>query len=147
MFNKKTLALLCLAFLLLAGNSWAQPLKQKEVLETLTKVNGYFMKKYADYRLPSFYKKMRPSNIWTRTVYYEGLLSLYSIYPLDEYYDYAYGWADFHDGASTVGRRPAMRTTTARDRFTWTSTASARTMRKRYARHAPTSTCWSTRHR
>lgn len=97
MFNKKTLALLCLAFLLLAGNSWAQPLKQKEVLETLTKVNGYFMKKYADYRLPSFYKKMRPSNIWTRTVYYEGLLSLYSIYPLDEYYDYAYGWADFHE--------------------------------------------------
>ena len=97
MFNKKTLALLCLAFLLLAGNSWAQPLKQKEVLETLTKVNGYFMKKYADYRLPSFYKKMRPSNICTRTVYYEGLLSLYSIYPLDEYYDYAYGWADFHE--------------------------------------------------
>lgn len=97
MFNKKTLALLCLAFLLLAGNSWAQPLKQKEVLETLTKVNGYFMKKYADYRLPSFYKKMRPSNIWTRTVYYEGLLSLYSIYPLDEYYDYTYGWADFHE--------------------------------------------------
>lgn len=97
MFNKKTLALLCLAFLLLAGNSWAQPLKQKEVLETLTKVNGYFMKKYADYRLPSFYKKMRPSNIWTRTVYYEGLFSLYSIYPLDEYYDYAYGWADFHE--------------------------------------------------
>lgn len=97
MFNKKTLALLCLAFLLLAGNSWAQPLKQKEVLETLTKVNGYFMKKYADYRLPSFYKKMRPSNIWTRTVYYEGLLSLYSIYPLDTYYDYAYGWADFHE--------------------------------------------------
>lgn len=97
MFNKKTLTLLCLAFLLLAGNSWAQPLKQKEVLETLTKVNGYFMKKYADYRLPSFYKKMRPSNIWTRTVYYEGLLSLYSIYPLDEYYDYAYGWADFHE--------------------------------------------------
>lgn len=97
MFNKKTLALLCLAFLLLAGNSWAQPLKQKEVLETLTKVNGYFMKKYADYRLPSFYKKMRPSNIWTRTVYYEGLLLLYSIYPLDEYYDYAYGWADFHE--------------------------------------------------
>ena len=43
MFNKKTLALLCLAFLLLAGNSWAQPLKQKEVLETLTKVNGYFI--------------------------------------------------------------------------------------------------------
>ena len=97
MFNKKPLALLCLAFLLLAGNSWALPLKEKEVLETLTKVNGYFMKKYADYRLPSFYKKMRPSNIWTRTVYYEGLLSLYSIYPLDEYYDYAYGWADFHE--------------------------------------------------
>ena len=108
MFNKKTLALLCLAFLLLAGNSWAQPLKQKEVLETLTKVNGYFMKKYADYRLPSFYKKMRPSNIWTRTVYYEGLLSLYSIYPLDEYYDYAYGCGQLQPGTDLPGPLPPL---------------------------------------
>ena len=48
----------------------------------MIKVNKYFMEKYADYRTPSFVRKVtRPSNIWTRGVYYEGLMSLYSIFP------------------------------------------------------------------
>ena len=34
---------------------------QKETLETIVKVNDYFMKKYADYTLPSFYGRVRPS--------------------------------------------------------------------------------------
>ena len=70
---------------------------QKETLNTLIKVNKYYMKNNPDCTLPSFVKgKMRASNIWTRTVYYEGLLALYSIYPDTEYYDYAYQWGDFH---------------------------------------------------
>ena len=52
---------------------------QKETLENIIKVNDYFMKKYADYTTPSFYGRVRPSNIWTRGVYYEGLMALYSI--------------------------------------------------------------------
>lgn len=68
----------------------------KETLETIVKVNDYFMKKYADYTLPSFYGRVRPSNIWTRGVYYEGLMALYGIYPREDYYKYAYDWADFH---------------------------------------------------
>lgn len=53
---------------------------KKETLKTVTKVNDYFMKKYADYRTPSFVKNVtRPSNIWTRGVYYEGLMALYSV--------------------------------------------------------------------
>ncbi len=52
----------------------------------MKKVNGYFMKKYADYTIPSFYGRVRPSNIWTRGVYYEGLMALYSIYPREDYY-------------------------------------------------------------
>ena len=52
---------------------------KKETLKTVIKVNNYFMKKYADYRTPSFVKNVtRPSNIWTRGVYYEGLMALYS---------------------------------------------------------------------
>lgn len=97
MIHKKIFLLTCLAGLLAISSIWAQPLKQKEVLGTMTKVNAYFMKKYADYRMPSFQKKVRPSNIWTRTVYYEGLLAMYSIYPLEEYYEYALGWANFHE--------------------------------------------------
>ena len=70
---------------------------QKETLNTLIKVNKYYMKNNPDCTLPSFVKgKMRASNIWTRTVYYEGLLALYSIYPDTEYYKYAYQWGDFH---------------------------------------------------
>lgn len=97
MIHKKIFLLTCLAGLLAISSIWAQPLKQKEVLGTMTKVNAYFMKKYADYRMPSFQKKVRPSNIWTRTVYYEGLLAMYSIYPLEEYYEYVLGWANFHE--------------------------------------------------
>ena len=70
---------------------------QKETLNTLIKVNKHYMKNNPDCTLPSFVKgKMRASNIWTRTVYYEGLLALYSIYPDTEYYAYAYQWGDFH---------------------------------------------------
>lgn len=77
----------------------AQPLPtQAETLRTMIKVNEYFMKKYADYRNPSFVRKVtRPSNIWTRGVYYEGLMALYSIYPRTEYYNYAYDWAEYHN--------------------------------------------------
>jgi unsaturated rhamnogalacturonyl hydrolase len=70
---------------------------QKETLNTLIKVNKHYMKNNPDCTLPSFVKgKMRASNIWTRTVYYEGLLALYSIYSDTEYYKYAYQWGDFH---------------------------------------------------
>lgn len=71
---------------------------KKETLKTVTKVNDYFMKKYADYRTPSFVKNVtRPSNIWTRGVYYEGLMALYSVYPRDDYYKYAVDWSNYHE--------------------------------------------------
>lgn len=75
----------------------AQELPDKsETLKTLTAVNEYFMKKYEDYTQPLKTDKVRPSNIWTRGVYYEGLMELYKIYPHESYYEYAYEWADFH---------------------------------------------------
>lgn len=75
----------------------AEELPNREsTLNTLLKVNDYFMKKYADFRVPTYNGRVRPSNIWTRAVYYEGLMALYSIYPSESYYDYAYGWAEFH---------------------------------------------------
>ena len=70
---------------------------RKETLKTIVKVNDYFMKKYSDYRTPSYVNKViRPSNIWTRGVYYEGLMALYSIYPRDDYYKYANDWSEYH---------------------------------------------------
>lgn len=70
---------------------------RQETLKTLIKVNDYFMKKNPDCRLPSFVGKMRPSNIWTRTIYYEGLMALYTIHPQEKYFDYAYEWGNFHN--------------------------------------------------
>jgi rhamnogalacturonyl hydrolase YesR len=69
---------------------------RNETLKTVVKANDYFMKKYADYSLPTYVGKMRPSNIWTRSVYYEGLMALHAIYPRQEFYDYAYKWGEFH---------------------------------------------------
>ena len=67
------------------------------VLKTLVKVNKFFMNKYKDPRTPTFVKKERPSSLWTRAVYFEGLSALYSIYPDKSYFDYMYRWADFHE--------------------------------------------------
>lgn len=94
---KKKLIGVFLLMSLVCGSISAQGLPdRKETLETLIKVNNYFMKKYADYRTPSYNGIIRPSNIWTRGVCYEGLMALHSVFPREEYYDYAYQWADYH---------------------------------------------------
>lgn len=94
---KKKLIGVFLLMSLVCGSISAQGLPdRKETLETLIKVNNYFMKKYADYRTPSYNGIIRPGNIWTRGVYYEGLMALHSVFPREEYYDYAYQWADYH---------------------------------------------------
>lgn len=69
---------------------------QNNVLESAQKTNNYFMMKYSDPTLPTNVKKMRPSSLWTRAVYYEGLMALNAIDPQQRYIDYAMTWADFH---------------------------------------------------
>lgn len=94
---KKNLILLLFAGICCFSSAQAQPLPDRnETLKTVVKVNDYFMKKYADCTAPSFRGKLRPSHIWTRGVYYEGLMALYSIYPREDYFDYAYTWGNFH---------------------------------------------------
>ena len=69
---------------------------QSDVLQTAQKANDYFMMKYSDPTLPTNVKKVRPSSLWTRAVYYEGLMALNAIDPQQRYIDYAMTWADFH---------------------------------------------------
>ncbi|MBO5350230.1 MAG: glycoside hydrolase family 88 protein [Alistipes sp.] len=73
---------------------------REERLELTKRVNEYLMtKKHADPTAVMPYysrKKVYESNIWTRAVYYEGLMALYAIHPDNRYYDYAVRWADFH---------------------------------------------------
>lgn len=90
----------CIILMVLnAGMVEAQSLPSRDsLLNTLMKVNAYFMKKYPDSRQPLFAKGRLWSNaIWTHTVYFEGLLGLYSIYPADAYYKYMSDWANFND--------------------------------------------------
>ncbi len=70
---------------------------RQNILKTTELVNSWFMKEWPDPTKPTFVRnKVRPSSLWTRAVYYEGLMALYSISPRDEYYDYTYRWCDFH---------------------------------------------------
>ena len=76
---------------------------QNNVLESAQKTNNYFMMKYSDPTLPTNVKKVRPSSLWTRAVYYEGLMALNAIDPQQRYIDYAMTWADFHKWAPRNG--------------------------------------------
>ena len=61
---------------------------KKEILEVSQRTNNYFMAKYSDPTLDTYVKKVRTSNLWTRAVYYEGLMALYEIDPQQRYLDY-----------------------------------------------------------
>lgn len=69
---------------------------RQDVLDKMQLANNYFMQKWPDVGKTIITNKERPSNIWTRSVYYEGLMALHQIYPKKEYYKYAEDWADFH---------------------------------------------------
>ena len=88
-------ALLILMTLLTASGTFAQE-KETGVINTLRLVNDYFMAKYADPTLPTNVNRIRPSSLWTRAVYYEGLMALYEIDANPKYIDYTNRWASFH---------------------------------------------------
>ena len=67
-----------------------------DVLTSARRTNDYFMLKYSDPTLPTNVKRIRPSSLWTRAVYYEGLMALYGIDRQQRYLDYAERWAEFH---------------------------------------------------
>ena len=84
-------------FITLAVLVWSTTtFAQGSVLTTAQKANDYFMAKYSDPTLPTNVKKIRPSSLWTRAVYYEGLMALHAIDPQQRYIDYAMRWANFH---------------------------------------------------
>ena len=70
--------------------------KSEQILESMECANRYFMEKWPDVGKTIITNKERPSHIWTRAVYYEGLMALYEISPKNEYYKYAADWGEFH---------------------------------------------------
>lgn len=69
---------------------------KKEIMDKMVLTNSYFMKKWPDTGKTIITNKERQSNIWTRAVYYEGLMALYSVNPDKTYYDYAMSWGEAH---------------------------------------------------
>jgi unsaturated rhamnogalacturonyl hydrolase len=100
-FAAKALSRFQIAFIIvlvsILNNTMAQKIpSKKEVLKTLELTNAYFMNKWPDAGKTIVTNKERPSNIWTRAVYYEGLMALYAIDQRTSFYDYAVQWGEKH---------------------------------------------------
>ena len=97
----KSLFVCSLLSVLFSLNVVAQP-AQSEVLKALELANDYFINKYPDPGKPTFVNRERPSNLWTRGVYFEGLVALTEVERLTEggkyktYYKYIYDWGTAH---------------------------------------------------
>lgn len=76
---------------------------QEDVLKAAIHTNDYFMAKYADPTVPTNVKRIRPSNLWTRAVYYEGLTALNEVSPDPRYTDYTDRWGNFHQWTPRYG--------------------------------------------
>jgi len=99
MINKRLGTLLFFTTFLLCCTSSKQIGKnfsQNDVLAKMRLANQYFMDKWPDPGKETITDKVRPSNIWTRSVYYEGLMALYAIDSQKQYYDYAVQWGQAH---------------------------------------------------
>ena len=74
---RKLLLSLTICFLYTNIISAQQPFDKKLVLKQMILANDYFMQKWPETGKTIITNKERPSNIWTRGVYYEGLMALH----------------------------------------------------------------------
>ena len=98
---KKTILAISLVGSLLFATSASGATKlpvKKSVLEKMVLTNAYFLNKWADPgKIIQLGKKHWSSNMWTRAVYFEGLMALYDVKPDAAYLNYAVRWGEFHN--------------------------------------------------
>lgn len=99
----RRLLLTIVMFLALAGMTNAQDkVSVESIMSTMELANNHFINKYPNPGAPTFVKKERPSNLWTRGVYFEGLFALANMERLlarehyNTYYMYISGWGNAH---------------------------------------------------
>ena len=95
---KTSLALILLCFCILSVQSQSvnKP-TQTEVLSDMLKANAYFMNLWPDPTAAIVHTdRTRPSNLWTRGTYFEGLMQLFYITGDSAYYRYGVDWGTFH---------------------------------------------------
>lgn len=86
----------CIIMMSFASSAQQLPSKAK-VLEKMELTNEYLMKKWPNPGVNVITNRERPSNLWTRAVYYEGLMALYGIKPEPKYKQYAIEWGEAHN--------------------------------------------------
>ncbi|MFT3981949.1 MAG: glycoside hydrolase family 88 protein [Ferruginibacter sp.] len=111
MYRLSTILLIVSAFTLSAQ---AQQLpSKKSILANMRLANSYFMNKWPDAGKTIITNKERKSSIWTRAVYYEGLMALNEVEckkkNRKKYTAYAMQWGQKHDWSlnSGIGTRNA----------------------------------------
>jgi rhamnogalacturonyl hydrolase YesR len=94
----KRLSIYIAALLLIAchAGTTAQTVTSAKTMEAMVLTNNYFMEKWPDMGKEIVTDRARPSNIWTRGVYYEGLMALVKLNPDQKYLDYSINWGGFH---------------------------------------------------
>lgn len=101
---KKLHLLILICTILCAKNSGAQQLQPKDtIIKHMRLANKYFMDKWPDPGQDIVTDKVRPSNLWTRAAYYEGLMELYYLTKDTSYYQYAVDWGESHEWKPTYG--------------------------------------------
>lgn len=97
MIRRSKIVLLLVSALMMTMAVQAQKApSKKSILKVMRLTNKYFMNKWPDPGKSIVTNRERPSNIWTRAVYYEGLMALYAIDKKKEYLDYAIDWGAKH---------------------------------------------------
>jgi len=72
--------ILTFLFTMLITSAYSQDLPYKyRIVQKMVLANKYFMDKWPDPTANIVTDKSRPSNLWTRGTYYEGLMALYGI--------------------------------------------------------------------
>ncbi len=96
--KRRSVFSLLLALALGAAAALAQDLPPADaVLATLRRVNDRFLAANPDPGADLITDRARPSNIWTRATYFEGLMALQRVAPEPRYVDYAVRWAGSHN--------------------------------------------------
>ncbi len=93
--------------------------KPAAILEAMRRANSYFVGRWPDPTKDIVTDRTRPSNLWTRAVYYEGLMALHAIEPdparRAAYYDYTVTWASSPAHPYTLTYTPAQTMTANAD--------------------------------
>lgn len=102
--KRRRLAILYL-LLWVSNTILAQKIPDKAiVLSNMKLANAYFMQKWPDPVKPTVTNKVRPSNLWTRAVFYEGLMELYKMTHDSTLLNYAIEWGEGHKWELQYGR-------------------------------------------